>query len=432
MSGIVGVSTDKSVVAAHPIIYGVYALQHRGQVNTGVALLDNNQLVVRKGSGQINALFPDNISMNIPGDRGLGHVKYGEYLQYDIEQPILPKEYKINGTNCLITIDGNILNKDFSLHDLALALNSSLQTGKEYLSKLQGAFAGVYLDPYKMIGFRDPVGLKPLYAGKFDHGYILASETCAIDSTGADLIQSVDNGEMVVIQKDKIDFYRYTEKLPKKKCIFELVYISRPDSYFDGLSVYQARSQMGKILYEEYPTSADIVMGAPDSGLIAAVGYAEESKIPYKDGIIKNRYVGRTFLTTDESERKTDIFIKFNPIKEVLRDKEIVLVDDSIIKGSTIKRTIKMLRNAGAKKIHVRISSPILRFPCNLSMDIPNVNDLMAHQKDVEEIRQEINADSLYYLSMEGLLKACGQDDFCDHCFTNNYPIKPYEEGLWV
>lgn len=432
MSGIVGVCTDKLVGAAHPIIYGTYALQHRGQVSIGVALLDYNQLFVRKGSGQINALFPDNISMNIPGDSGLGHVKYGEYLKYDIEQPIMPKEYKINGVNCLIALDGNILNKDFSLHKMVRALNASLQEGKEYLSKLQGAFSGIYLDPYKMIGFRDPVGLKPICAGKFNHGYMLASETCAIDSMGGELIRPLDNGEIVIVQNNEIEFHRYTEKVPKKKCIFELVYTSRPDSYFDGTSVYQARNRMGQILYEECPTEADIVMGAPDSGLIAAVGYAEASKIPYKDGIIKNRYVGRTFLTTDENERKTDIFIKLNPIKEVLKDKEIILVDDSIVKGSTTKRTIQMLKNAGCKKVHVRISSPILKHSCNLSMDTPDASELMAYNRDVEEIRKSINADSLYYISMKGLLKACGQDEFCDNCFTGNYPIEPYQEDLWV
>lgn len=431
MSGIVGVVTDKQIHAANSIIYGAYALQHRGQINTGVALLEYHQLYVRKGSGQINALFPDNVSMNIPGDRGLAHVKYGEYAKYDVEQPIMPKEYKIDGMQCLISIDGNILNPDFSLHGLVKALHNNLAEAKAYLAKLQGAFAGIYLDPYKMIAFRDPLGLKPICAGKFVHGYIVASETCAIDACGADLIRPLENGEMLVIQNGKIEFHRYCALLPKKKCIFELVYTSRPDSHFDGLSVYQARSKMGQILYEECPTAADIVMGAPDSGLIAAVGYAEASKIPYKDGIIKNRYVGRTFLTTDENERKTDIFIKLNPIKEVLKNQRVILVDDSIVKGSTTKRTIRMLKNAGAKEVHVRISSPVLRFPCNLSMDTPRTEELIAYQRSVEEVRQIINADSLYYISMEGLKSACQGMDFCDHCFSGDYPIKEYEADLW-
>lgn len=423
MSGIVGVTTDRYGNAAHYIIYGLYALQHRGQVNTGVVLLDSNQLVMKKGSGQINSLFPDNISMNLPGDRGLGHVKYGEYRKYDIEQPILPKEYDINGVNCMISLDGNILNPDFSLYKLTKALNSSLAEGKAYLSKLQGAFAGIYMDPYKMIGFRDPYGLKPICAGRLNEGYILASETCAIDSCGADLVRALDLGEMVVIQDKKIDFYKYSEQKTKKSCVFELVYIARPDSYLEDVSVYRARNRMGQKLFEEYPTDGDIVMGAPDSGLIAAIGYAEASQIPYKDGIIKNRYIGRTFLTTNEEERLKDIYIKLNPVKEVLRDQRIILIDDSIIKGSTSRRTVKMLREAGAKEVHVRISSPMYRYTCNLSMDVPQEEALMAHNKTCEQIRKEIGADSLYYLSYEGLLEACKGSEFCDHCITGNYPI---------
>ncbi|HHT24474.1 MAG TPA: amidophosphoribosyltransferase [Clostridiaceae bacterium] len=424
MSGIVGVTTERHGTAAHYLIYGLYALQHRGQVNTGVCLLDSNQLIIKKGSGQINSLFPDNISMNIPGDRGVGHVKYGEYRKYDIEQPILPKEYDINGTKCLLSLDGNILNPDFSLYNLAKALYSSLAEGKEYLNKLRGAFAGIYMDAYKMIGFRDQYGLKPLCVGKLNDGYIIASETCAIDSCRADFIRSLDIGEIVVVQGDKLNFHLYSKNTQRKSCIFELIYVARPDSYLDGLSVYKARNQMGRLLYEECPTEGDIVMGAPDSGLIAAIGYAEASRIPYKDGIIKNRYIGRTFLTTNEEERLTDIYIKLNPVKEVLKDKRIILIDDSIIKGSTSTRTVKMLREAGAKEVHVRISAPMYRYSCNLSMDVPDAEALMSYNRTCEEIREKIGADSLYYLSHEGLLEACGGDNnFCDHCITGNYPI---------
>ncbi len=237
------------------------------------------------------------------------------------------------------------------------------------------------------------------------------------------MIRALDLGEMVVIQDKKIDFYKYSEQKTKKSCVFELVYIARPDSYLEDVSVYRARNRMGQKLYEEYPTDGDIVMGAPDSGLIAAIGYAEASQIPYKDGIIKNRYIGRTFLTTNEEERLKDIYIKLNPVKEVLKDQRIILIDDSIIKGSTSRRTVKMLREAGAKEVHVRISSPMYRYTCNLSMDVPQEEALMAHNKTCEQIRKEIGADSLYYLSYEGLLEACKGSEFCDHCITGNYPI---------
>ncbi|MDO4778323.1 MAG: amidophosphoribosyltransferase [Tissierellia bacterium] len=422
MSGIVGVVREKDLKASNLILYGLYALQHRGQANAGIGMIDGNEMVIKKGTGQVTSVFRDDVEFSLPGSRGIGHVKYGEYKDFDKEQPILPNQYEIKGQKCLIALDGNIHNSDFSIYEMTKSMTGSISGIKDYLKGLRGAFGGIYLDRYKMIGFRDPWGFKPICVGKIDDGFIIASETCAIDSCGGILIKMLEKGEMVVIKNGKAEFFKYHD-MPKKSCLFEMIYVSRPDSYMDSVSIYKSRNNMGKILFEENPTDADIVMGAPDSGLIAAIGYAEASKIPYKDGIIKNRYVGRTFITPDDDTRTKDIFIKLNPIKEVLKDKKVILVDDSIVRSSTIKRTVKMLKEAGAKEVHVRISAPMVKYTCNLSLDLPDKDSLIASKMDVEQIRERIGADSLYYISLEGLKRACEDMEVCDHCFTGNYPI---------
>lgn len=423
MSGIVGVIRQDNEPASSLLLYGLYALQHRGQEDAGMAVLEGNELHIRKGTGQVSGIYRDDVTKSLPGSKGLGHVKYGEYKEYDLRQAILPDEYKIRGTNCIISVDGNILNKGFSLYELTKNLCGSQENARSYLSTLQGAFAGIYMDRYKTIAFRDPWGLKPICVGRLDNGYIFASETCALDSCGATLIKFLEKGEMAVVNGDKIEFTKYANLGHQRSCLFEMIYVSRPDSYMDNTSIYQARHKMGQRLYSELPTKADIVMGAPDSGLVAAIGYAEASKIPYKDGIIKNRYVGRTFINSDDESRSKDIHIKLNPIGEVLRGKSIILVDDSIVRGSTSRRTIKMLKDAGAKEVHVRISSPPVRYTCNLSLDLTDQEKLAIHNKTIEDLRVQIGADSLYFLSLEGLKESCNNTGFCDHCFTGEYPI---------
>lgn len=428
MSGIVGVTRENEYSAANLLLYGLYALQHRGQETAGIGVIEGNEVHVKKGTGIVSSIFREDVLSSLQGNRGIGHVKYGVYEEYDIWQPILPMEYKIRGQSCLIAIDGNILNKGFSLFELAGALSGPLDKAKEYISNLKGSFAGIYLDRYKMIAFRDQIGLKPICVGRLEDGYIFASETCAIDACGATLVKMLERGEMAIVKGHNLSFERYFDKIEKKACLFEMIYISRPDSYMDSVSIYQARHNMGQELYKELPTEADIVMGAPDSGLVAAIGYAEAAKIPYKDGIIKNRYVGRTFINSNDDTRVKDIFIKLNPIAEVLRGKSVILVDDSIVRGSTSKRTVKMLKDAGAKEVHVRISSPPVIETCNLSLDSPDINRLISHKLSVEELREHIGADSLYFLSLEGLKKASGNSGFCDNCFTGNYPIEVNDE----
>lgn len=426
MSGIVGIIRENGYQAQNLLLYGLYALQHRGQVNAGLMTLDGNKTYVQKGVGQVKDIFRDDEKQELLGNRGIAHVKYGEYMKYDKLQPVLPQDFEFDNHVRIIAVDGNVTNSDFDLFELTVAFKESLQDITAYLSQLKGAFGMVYLDHKRMIGARDPWGLKPLCVGKIEHGYMIASETCAIDSAGGTLIKMLDPGELVFINEQGVEFHQFAQK-QKKTCLFEMIYVSRPDSYMDGMSIYKARNMMGQKLYEENPTDADIVMGAPDSGLIAAIGYAEASKIPYKDGIIKNRYIGRTFINPDDALRTKDIFIKLNPIKEILKDKRVILVDDSIVRGSTIKRTVQMLKEAGAKEIHVRISSPMVKHSCHLALDLPNTSALIAHQRTLEDIREYIQADSLYYLSLEGLKESCGSDQFCDQCFSGNYPI---QEGV--
>lgn len=423
MSGIVGIIRENGYQAQNLLLYGLYALQHRGQVNAGLMTLDENELYVQKGVGQVKDIFREDHQEVLLGNRGIAHVKYGEYMKYDKLQPVLPQEYEFDNRKRIIAVDGNVTNSDFDLYALSVAFKQSLEESMLYLSQLQGAFGMVYLDHKRMIGARDPWGLKPLCIGEIDHGYMIASETCAIDSAGGTLIKMLEPGELVYINGGSIEFHTFAHK-PQRTCLFEMIYVSRPDSYMDSISIYSARNQMGQRLYHEKPTQGDIVIGAPDSGLIAAIGYAEASKIPYKDGIIKNRYIGRTFINPDETLRTKDIFIKLNPIKEVLKDKVVILVDDSIIRGSTIKRTVQMLKEAGAKEVHVRISSPMVKHSCHLALDLPSTEALIASQKSVDEICQYIQADSLYYLSLEGLKASCGSEYFCDQCFTGNYPIE--------
>src|SRR5690554_1727942 len=278
-----------------------------------------------------------------------------------------------------------------------------------------------------IVAARDPHGIKPLSIGKIGEDYIIASETCAFDTIGADFIRDVKPGEVVVVDKDGL---KTISDSPKKRslCIFELIYLARPDSIIDDRSVYLARFEAGKQLFRELDTKADIVIGAPDSGIVAAIGYAEASGIPYAEGIIKNRYIGRTFIEPTQEIREQGVRIKLNALKENIKGKSLILVDDSIVRGTTIKRTVEMLKNAGAKEVHVRISSPPVIHSCHLGVDTPSEEHLISSYMDIEEIRKEIGADSLYFISLEGLIKAAGEENgFCRGCFTGNYPVDKVE-----
>jgi amidophosphoribosyltransferase len=276
-----------------------------------------------------------------------------------------------------------------------------------------------------LIGVRDPNGIRPLCMGRVGEGYVLASESCAIDSVNGQFERDIAPGEIVVITKNGIKSILTNDSLSAKKqtCIFEYVYFARPDSVIDGIAVQEARYKMGEVLAKESPVEADIVIGVPDSGLGAAQGYARASGVPYGMGIIKNKYIGRTFIAPTQKERENMVFVKLNAIRSDLEGKRVIVIDDSIVRGTTSRRLVQILRRAGAKEVHFRVSSPPVKFPCHLGIDTPSKNELISSTHELEEIRQEIGADSLAFISLEGMLKALGSDKFCKGCFNGEYPV---------
>jgi amidophosphoribosyltransferase len=294
------------------------------------------------------------------------------------------------------------------------------------VQRIKGAYALTIICENKLIGVRDPNGLRPLCVGKLGDGYVLASESCALDVTGAEFIRDIEPGEMVVIDEKGIESIKFNDNTRKALCSFEFVYFARPDSNLDGKSVYNSRRNAGRILARQYPADADMVIAVPDSGTVAAIGYAEESGIPFGEGLVKNRYVGRTFIEPDQKTRELAVRLKLNPLKLNLKDKRIVLIDDSIVRGTTSKRIVSMLKDAGAKEVHVRVSSPPVKYSCFFGIDTPERKKLVGAQNSVEEMREMIGADSLGYLSLEGLYESIGMssDSLCKACFDGNYPME--------
>lgn len=443
MSGVVGIYSKKREDVSKIIYYGLYALQHRGQVSTGIAVNNNGFVDYFKDLGLVHEVFPKETMERLRGNIGVGHVRYATVGETTIgnAQPLVVG-YK-RGALALVH-EGTIVNfkklRD-ELEDNGIIFQSQLDTEVianliaryhkdnvedaivNTLEDIVGTYGLIIMTTEKLIGARDPHGVKSLSLGKLGDDYILASETCAFDTIGAEFIRDIEPGEVVVIDENGLKSIKLEGK-SKKLCLFEVIYFARPDSKLDGKSIYLSRIKAGKQLARESGVDADIVIGAPDSGTIPAIGYAEEAKIPYQEGLIKNRYVGRTFIQPTQELREQGVRIKLNVLNENVEGKRVILVDDSIVRGTTIKRTVEMLKNAGAKEIHVRISSPPVMYSCHLGMDTPNRENLIGAQNTVEEIRKQIGADSLKYLSLEGLLKAAGGNEFCTGCLDNNYPIQ--------
>lgn len=442
MSGVVGIYSKRREDVSKIIYYGLYALQHRGQVSSGIAVNNNGFVDYFKDLGLVHEVFPKETMERLRGNIGVGHVRYatvGETTTVNA-QPLVVG-YK-RGALALVH-EGAIVNfeklKD-ELEDSGTIFQSGLDTEVianliarhhkddvedaiiRTLEDVIGTYGLIIMTTEKLIGARDPHGVKPLCLGKLGNDYILASETCAFDTIGAEFIRDIEPGEIVVIDESGIKSIKYEDK-KKRPCLFEIIYFARPDSKLDGKSIYLSRIEAGKQLARESGVDGDIVIGAPDSGTIPAIGYAEQSKIPYQEGIIKNRYVGRTFIQPTQELREQGVRIKLNVLKENVEGKRVIVVDDSIIRGTTITRTVAMLKNAGAKEIHVRISSPAVKYSCHLGMNTPSRENLIAAQYTPEEIRKQIGADSLKYLSLEGVLKAAGGEEFCTGCLTGNYPI---------
>lgn len=442
MSGVVGMYSKERNNVANVIYYGLYALQHRGQESTGIAVNNNGFIDYFKDVGLVHETFPKETIERLRGNIGIGHVRYSTIGETSTTnaQPLVVG-YKRGAL--ALGHDGTVVNfEDLKeeLEDNGAIFQSQLDTEVianliaryhkddiedaivKTLESIVGTYGLVIMTNDKLIGARDPYGIKPLSIGKLGDDYILSSETCAFDTIGADFIRDVEPGEIVVVDADGLRSIML-ERQDKKLCLFEIIYFARPDSKLDNKSIYLARIEAGKQLAREEAVKGDIVIGAPDSGTVSAIGYAEQSKIPYAEGLIKNRYVGRTFIQPTQEMREQGVRIKLNVLKENVEGKKVILVDDSVIRGTTIKRTVEMLRNAGASEIHVRISSPPVIYSCHLGMNTPSRENLIASNMNVEEIRENIGADSLAYLSLDGLLKSAGGNEFCTGCLSGNYPI---------
>ena len=445
MCGVFGIYTEGQREISKLIYYGLYALQHRGQESSGIAVNNNGYIDYHKDLGLAHEIFDDKILNKLRGNIGIGHIRQGstgETTPTNAEPLVVG--YKKGAL--ALAYDGSLVNfKDLreNMEDNGVIFQTSIDTEvianliaryhKEDIEQaiinavrdLKGSYAMVIMTNDRLIGIRDPYGIKPLCIGKLGEDYILSSETCALDTVGAEFVRDVEPGEMVVIIDGQIKSIRTKEAEEKRISLFEIIYFARPDSKLDGKSIYLLRREAGRNLARECPVEGDIVISAPDSGTVAAIGYAEESKIPYDEGLIKNRYVGRTFIQPTQELREQGVKIKLNVLKENVEGRRIILVDDSIVRGTTMRSIVKMLKDAGAKEVHVRIASPPVKHPCNLGMHTPERETLIAARKTVEEIRETIGADSLCFLSLDGLLDAVGgKDIYCTGCFDGNYPIE--------
>ncbi len=436
---------------APAIYYGLFALQHRGQESCGIAVTDTygkRKVLSKKGLGHVDDVFDEETLTELKGNLGVGHVRYSTAGGTRVEnaQPLvinyvkgvlaiahngnlvnaveLRRELEYTGAIFQTTIDSEVI----AYHVARERLNVPRveDAVKNAMKKIKGAYALVVASPRKMIGARDPFGFKPLCIGKRDNTYFFASESCAIAAVGGEFVRDVKPGEIVSITKEemKSDMSMAISKEKEARCIFEYIYFARTDSTLDGVDVYHARITAGKALAESYPVEADLVVGVPDSGLVAAKGYSEQSGIPYGMAFHKNSYVGRTFIKPKQSERESSVKIKLNVIPEVVRGKRIVMVDDSIVRGTTCANIIRMLKNAGATEVHVRISSPPFLYPCYFGTDVPSNEQLIAHSHTTEQIRKMIGADSLGYMEIEKLKDMVGELRYCDACFTGDYPME--------
>lgn len=446
MSGIVGIYRKENYNISQVIYYGLYAIQHRGQFSSGIAVNNNGFIDYHRSLGLLNEGFPTDVLDRLAGNIGIGNVKYAkaeEGNSLNIAQPLVAG-YKMGALG--LSIDGSIVNVDSIKNKLektifqtdleaeiianliALYHDDSIEEAVlKSLADIEGSYSMVLMTWDKLIGARDPHGLKPLSIGKLGDDYILASETCAFDTIGAEFIRDVRPGEVVTIDENGLTTIQEKAK-DIRKCLFEFIYLARPDSIMNGKSVYSLRHKAGQLLYKEEETQADLVIAAPDSGIVAAIGYAEESKIPYKIGLIKNRYVGRTFIEPTQKLREQGIRIKLNALKENLQGKRVILVDDSIVRGTTIKRTVDLIKKAGAKEVHVRISCPPITDTCHLGIDIPERENLISSKMSPEEIRDHIGADSIHFLSLQGLKKAADDDnEFCTGCYGGDYAVEKGE-----
>lgn len=457
--GVLGMYDFDGHDVASTIYYGLYSLQHRGQESCGIAVSDTHgpkgKVLSSKDMGLLNEAFTPEILEQLKGDIGVGHVRYSTagsstrenaqplVLNYVkgtlglahngnlINAPELREELAYTGAIFQTTIDSEVI----AYHIARERLHSKTveEAVGRAMHKIKGAYSLIVMSPRKLIGARDPFGFRPLCIGRRDNAYILASETCALDTIGAEFVRDVEPGEIVTISPSKGIESDKTHCIPKEqhaRCVFEYIYFARPDSYIDGVSVYNSRILAGKFLAMDSPVEADLVVGVPESGNVAALGYSLQSGIPYGQAFVKNAYVGRTFIKPKQKTRESSVQVKLNALKEAVKGKRVIMIDDSIVRGTTSDRIVRMLRAAGAKEVHMRVSSPEFLWPCYFGTDVPARDQLIAYNRSVEEIRQIIGSDSLAYLKEERLEELTGGLGICKGCFTGKYPLEPPTEDI--
>jgi len=443
--GVLGIYAPGRHDVAKSVYFGLHALQHRGQDSAGIAANAEGKIQYYKDRGLVQEVFSDEMIDRLKGDIVIGHVRYpaggdthivnamplvvyykGGALALAhngsvVNGEILRDEMQGSGFIFQTSVDSEIIAaliaKNLREHPIEKAVINTLGT-------IQGAYALVMTAEHKLIGARDPNGIRPLCIGKSKDGFVLSSESCAFSLLGAKLVRDVEPGEMVIIEDKEIKSYKFAEDRKKATCAFEYVYIARPDSDIDGRNVYMTRRMCGKILAKEAPATADMVIAVPDSGTVAAIGFAEESDIPFGEGFIKNRYIGRTFIQPNQRMRELSIRLKLNVLADNVKGKKIVMVDDSIVRGTTGVKIVKLLKDAGAKEVHLRIASPPVISPCYFGVDTPDKNELVAAAKSIDEMREMLGADSLAYISLDGLSQAIKLgDSLCCACFDGKYPV---------
>ncbi len=444
MCGIVGIYGHKD--AARLAYLGLYALQHRGEESAGIVAYNGKKVKHHMGMGLVGDVFDEKVIRSLRGSAACGHVRYST-TGLSHEKNIQPFLVTLRRGHIAVAHNGNLTNalklrramekegsifqttmdSEIIVHLLAKSEKKDSKRGVvEALSKIEGSYSLVLMLDNLLIGARDPYGFRPLCLGQLGDSYVLASESCALDLIQADYIREIEPGEIVFIDKNGLESIKPFPGDKHSLCIFEYIYFARPDSNIFGKSVYLTRKRLGRQLARECPADCDFVMPIPDSGNYAAVGFAEESGIPYEVGMIRNHYIGRTFIQPSQLIRDFRVRVKLNPIKDVLRNKRIVIIEDSIVRGTTSRIRVRTLREAGAKEIHMRVSCPPLRYPCFYGIDFPTKRELIASNHSVEWIKNFIGLDSLEYLSLEGMLESMmlSRDEFCTACFNGNYPIK--------
>ncbi|OGO87898.1 MAG: amidophosphoribosyltransferase [Clostridiales bacterium GWF2_36_10] len=448
--GVFGMFSKENIDIAPYTYYALFALQHRGQESCGIVVNDDGIMALHKNVGLVNEVFTPEIMATLgKGNISIGHVRYGTTgtrprlnaqplmvnhikgsmaLAHNgnlINDAELREELELEGSIFHTTSDTEVIS--YVIVKERLTASSIEEAVVRAMDRIKGAYSLLIMSPTKLIAVRDPNGFRPLCMGRLGENYVFASESCAFDAMGATFIRDIKPGEVVVVDREGIRCLEtHCNKVKRSMCVFEYIYFARPDSVIDGASVHNARLRAGAFLALEHPIQADVVVGVPDSGIDAAIGYSRQSGIPYGIGLIKSKYIGRTFIQPNQAQRENSVRLKLNPIASVLKDKRVILIDDSIVRGTTSARLVKLIREAGAKEVHMRISAPPFRFPCYFGTDIDSQENLIATNHTIDEIGQMIGVDSLGYLSVDSVKKLAenGDNGFCTACFSGLYPVE--------